>query len=173
MIDNWEQSHIFNLASAIREKLGSPGSLFQRPPGFRIGVRGMLALQDFAPGFTFGAVCSFIVPATWRQSLIKVFCHESWLRREIKWHVFRDGSLCYELDDRWKDGISAVEQEHGTADAVTFAAFWCLNGSQKLLEKHLLGHRLALRHWQHQWAEWPHTLNEARKLYEREKRIRR
>jgi hypothetical protein len=173
MIDNWEQSHIFNFTSAIREKLDSPGSLFQSPPGFRVGVRGVLTLEDFAAGSSSRADCSFIVSATWRQHLIKVFCHETWLRHEIKWHVFRDGSLCYEFDDRWKDGLTAVEQEHGTADAVTFAAFWCLNGCQKLLEKHLLAHRLDLADWQPQWSQWPHTFNEARRLHEREKRIRR
>jgi hypothetical protein len=173
MIDNWEQSHIFNFTSAIRDRLDSPSLLFQSPPGFRIGVRGMLALKDFAVDASSRADCSFIVSAAWRQSLIKVFCHEIWLRREIKWHVFRDGSLCYEFDDRWKDGLTAVEQQNDTADTVTFAAFWCLNGCQKLLEKHLLAYRLNLADWQPQWEEWPHTFNKARQLYAREKRIRR
>jgi hypothetical protein len=171
MIDNWEQSHIFNLASAIRDKLDSPGPLFQCPPGLRVGARGILVLEDFAVGDFSRADCSFIVSTAWRESLIKVYCLETWLRREIKWHVFRDGSLCYEFDGRWKDGIAGVEQQHGAEEAVTFAAFWCLNGCRKLLEKHLLGHRLNLAEWQSQWAQWPHTFNEARQLYEREKRI--
>jgi len=164
----FEQSAVFNLTTAIRDDLLNPGALFQRPGGFQIGVHGLLLLHDFAAETTYPANCIFIASTEWRHVPPKVFCSESWLKKGIDWHVLPDGSLCYEFFKRWADRVSIVNTSNEVHDTVQYAARWCVNGSRRLLEKHLFADRQNIKAWPKQWDAWPHGIQAASFQYDQE-----
>jgi hypothetical protein len=169
MIDAlFEQSAVFNLTAAIRDDLLNPGPLFQRPGGFRIGVQGLLILRDFAAETTYAADCIFIASKEWRRRPLKVFCSENWVKHDIEWHVLRDNSLCYEFFERWADRIAIVSSSNEVQETVRYAAKWCVNGSRRLLEKHLFADRQNIRDWPKQWDAWPHGVEAASYQYQQE-----
>jgi hypothetical protein len=163
-----EQSAVFNLTATIRVDLVNPGPLFQRPGGFRIGVRGFLVLDDFAAETTYLADCTFIASAEWPRLPPKVFCLEDWVRHDIDWHVLSDNSLCYEFFERWADRIAVVRKFNEDEGAVTYAAKWCVNGTRGLLEKHLFADRQNIKTWPKKWDAWPHGIAAARYEYHKE-----
>jgi hypothetical protein len=166
MIDAlFDQSAVFNLTTAIRDDLLTPGPLFQRPGGFQIGVQGLLLLRDFAAETTYPAHCTFIASGDWRRLPPKVFCSESWVRHTIEWHVLRDGSLCYEFCGRWADRVADVDHSNQVHEAVQYAAQWCLNGCRSLLEKHLFADRQNIKAWPKKWDAWPHGFDAANYEY--------
>jgi len=166
----FQQSAVFNVASSIQCHLSSSSPLFQRPPLFRIGVGGQLAVTDFATRNSALAACTFIASDAWLRRPIQVFCHESWLKHDIDWHVFGDGSLCYEFDGRWALQLAQVAAKNDLPDLADYAAMWCVNGTRKLLEKHLLADRLNITNWRPEWKAWPHGRAAAAREYSRELR---
>jgi hypothetical protein len=169
MIDAlFEQSAVFNLASAIRDDLVTPGPLFQRPGDFKIGVRGVLNLRDLAAETTYSADCTFIVSTNWRRFPPKVFCFENWVRHSIDWHIFDDGSLCYEFFKRWADRVALVDHSNQAHETVRYAAKWCVHASRSLLEKHLLADRQNIKTWPGKWDAWSHGVEAATYEYHQE-----
>jgi hypothetical protein len=163
-----KQSAVFNLAAAIRDDLVNPGPLFQRPGGFRIGVRGLLVLGDFAAETTYPADCTFIASTEWPRLPPKAFCCENWVKHDVDWHVLHDKSLCYEFFERWADRIAIVSSSNEAHDVIRYAAKWCVSGSRSLLEKHLFADRQNIKTWPKEWDFWPHGVKAASYQYHQE-----
>ena len=53
------------------------------------------------------------VPCAWRIRAPYVQCHEKWFRRDVSWHAFSDGGLCYIHWEEWRDSLDVIERECG------------------------------------------------------------
>ena len=170
----FEQSAVFNLITAIRNELINPGPLFQRPRGFQIGVQGTLQVADRAAEGTYPAKCTVVGSTNWATVPLKVFCTESWMRRETDWHHIKENTglwyLCYEFHDRWRDRIAAVAEYNDPSKAIEFAAKFCVHGSRWLIEKHLFAYRHNITKWPNEWPAYAHGFAAARLEYQRELR---
>ena len=151
------------LAFSIRQALSGPASLFVEEDGTRITVEGRLNLSHEEIVTRAKALCTFIVPLAWRQIHPLVWCREPWRKLPLpggvcnaEWHVLGQGNLCYELQHRWQDEISAATLAGGSDAAVELAGDWVLNSVRWLLYRHLEAFRRNLSHWDSQWLAWRH-----------------
>jgi hypothetical protein len=164
-----EQNAVFNLMTAIGEDLVNPTPLFQRPPGFQVGIQGQLAINDVAAEATYAASCMITASTNWRRVPLKVFCTEKWMKQEIDWHQIKEKSgswhLCYEFPERWKDRITAVQDCNDASKVIEFAARFCIHGARWLLEKHLFAHRHNITNWPTEWPAYAHGFEAARHQY--------
>lgn len=159
------------IATALAAEL-SDSSLrfFERPE-----VRGRLAIGTEAHPTRVTAECRFQVGDQWRDLPPRLWCDEKWIRRlpcgqAVDWHIFPSGDLCYVLRPQWWETLAGIESEHGTDAAIVSAVQYALNSSRYLLFRHLLGYRRKLAGWPADWPQYPHRIEDARRLYERTKR---
>lgn len=108
-------------------------------------------------GQVIGALCTFLIPRTWLTQQPLVYCHEYWFRRgDADWHSYSDGGLCWELHDRWFHHLSAVKRRLSDHAFSTHAAEYLMNSVRSLLQRHVVGHELALVDWPTEWECWAH-----------------
>lgn len=97
-----------------------------------------------------------------------VYCDEKWVRRDIDWHVFSDGCLCWTLPRLWRDlhcwrgkprRLIAVEGSELLIESV-----------RSLLTRHLLGTMQNKGEWPNAWGQWSHG-REGANEYERERKL--
>ena len=117
-----------------------------------ISIRGALIL----PGTKVKGDCEFVLTERLLDLPPAVRCFNKWIRREIDWHVYNDGTLCYELPQRWKDVLAQIDTENGERVAGICALDWCLAGVRKLLSFHLIAYSEGLRTWPKSWQAWKH-----------------
>lgn len=102
------------------------------------------------------ANCRAVLDADFITVLPKVYCVEFWLKKEADWHVNGDGSLCYELDARWRHKMNAFYERFSLVEVVNIAAFWCVHHVKSLLYRHLLGYESSLSKWPSDWEAFRH-----------------
>jgi hypothetical protein len=119
---------------------------------------------------TITARCEIRVFPDWTSILPEVLCSESWVRSGADWHA-GDGYLCYVFDDEWQDLVSFVRSEEGQVPAATYAANLCLRNTRWLLYKHHIASITNMTKWPANWPGRPHSPQEARKQYLREKSL--
>ena len=152
------------LAFSIRQALRGRASFFVEEDGTRITVEGRLNLSHEEIITRTAALCTFVVPMAWRRIQPLVWCRERWRKLPLpgggcnaEWHVLGQGNLCYELQHRWQDKISAAELAGGSGAAVELAGDWVLNSVRWLLYRHLEAFRRDLPRWENaQWPAWRH-----------------
>lgn len=106
----------------------------------------------------------------WPRHPPRAWCNVSWVRRDIDWHVFSDGGLCWCLKERWQDH---QEWPGKSRDAIaTDGLKWMFASVDLLLERHLVGHYRKLEKWPEEWTAWGHGTTGVRE-YERERNQRR
>ena len=165
---------MFNLAQLFQANLADSGRLFRRPQKFslhtsemsgsQVGVIGNLAITQDQPET---ARCHFHVAPRLLLQMPEVYCVEPWVRRDIDWHVYPDGMLCWQYPQFWFDWMSLVASETDLEGTLAYAARWCLSSVRSLLHKHRLAQELGLTEWQ--WPAWAHGEDEARRQYQRYK----
>jgi hypothetical protein len=180
------QSTLFNLMGGVQQDLVDPSPLFARPKNcprptrgdpnkqFDIAVRGKLVIGDIAAENTYPAECIIVGSEKWENQPLKVFCTETWIRRETDWHLVKDPSgwfLCYEFHERWADRIAKVKKVNDQLKTAQFAQEFCLRASRDLIEKHLFAFRQNIKKWPKQWDAWPHGWEAAMREYRQELRL--
>lgn len=106
---------------------------------------------------TLGALCTLHLPERWLSHPPTVWCHESWFRRgNIDWHAYSDGSLCWDLDQRWRVHLRCLARVLTREQLARHAAEYLLNSVRSLLTRHLTGHKLGLTEWPKEWLQWSH-----------------
>lgn len=105
-----------------------------------------------------------------RQHPPQIYCDEPWVRRDVDWHVYPDGGLCWVLPRQWRD-IQAWLGKPKKRIAVD-GAKWMFESSQLLLSRHLLASETGIVSWQDEWGEWAHG-SEGIKQYERNRPFKR
>lgn len=90
----------------------------------------------------------------WPDAPPKVWCFESWIRRDIDWHVYPDGGLCWCLDAEWKDlqGWRGKSRDAIATDGLR----WLFKAVDLMLVRHLVGHYRKLVEWPDEWNAWAH-----------------
>ena len=171
------------LANSLRRALAAPARFVIEEARCRIVVEGRLNLSHEEIATRTGALCTFVVPLTWRKLPPQVWCREPWRKPPLvagaanaEWHVNRDGSLCWELPEHWADGIAGANATGERGSAVRLGTEWCLNSVRWLLYRHLEAFRRGLEHWDPAWPQWAHYgagQREYREIREREVRARR
>lgn len=155
-----------SLASELRARL-LPGSTvsFDHIAGNSKGsvlVRGIISLshEEYVTEQT--ARCTFVIPARWRVAAPEVRCGDSFLTREIDWHVYPQplmertvqwSALCWVLSQEWMDSMEHLVN-HGVDIQAKWAAEFMTRNTKTLLYRHYLGRQLGLEKWQ--WPEWSH-----------------
>jgi hypothetical protein len=87
------------------------------------------------------------------------------LRKNIDWHVFGDGGLCWVYPAHYRAVLSKLSSELDSEALMQTAAFWCVARSVDLVEKHLVADQLALKSWPLEWEAWGHG-EDAKKQFE-------
>lgn len=85
----------------------------------------------------------------------RVICHEQWIARDIDWHAYPDGELCWEIFHKWQDQLDQMHQLAPTAVA-EFAALYFLNSTRWLIGRHRLKYLFNLPKWRDDWLQWDH-----------------
>lgn len=156
-------SDALTLASAVRRALSPPVRFLVAGDRDPI-VEGRLNLSHEEIITKTTALCTFVIPVTWRQGQPFVWCREPWRKLALPggitnadWHVLGNGSLCYELLHRWRDEIAATELTSGTPATIALAEDWMLNSVRWLLYRHLEAFRRNLARWDNErWPAWGH-----------------
>ena len=177
-------SDALTFASAVRQTLLGPTHFLMAEDGKTLTVEGRLNLSHEEITTRTTALCTFVVPLSWRQRQPLVWCREPWRKLPLpggvcnaEWHVLGNGSLCYELPHRWQDEIAAAERIGGAALVVELAGEWVLNSVRWLLYRHLEAFRHNLPRWENErwpaWGHYHHGLREYLQMKAREERARR
>jgi hypothetical protein len=93
-------------------------------------------------------------------------CLERWVRPELDWHAGPDGTLCYVLDDEWRDRMHKVS-EHLRDELADYAVEYCLRNTRWLLYRHYVGFLTKILEWPSAWPAWQHG-EAGRRQYRRE-----
>jgi hypothetical protein len=96
------------------------------------------------------------VPRACRIRAPYVQCHEKWFRRDVSWHAFSDGGLCYIHWEEWRDSLDIIERECGEGALLPMGAALCAELSVQLMERHLTGYRQKRKTWPRIWSSWAH-----------------
>jgi hypothetical protein len=102
------------------------------------------------------AVCYFDIPLDWQQIMPRVQCLETWTTRNIDWHVYSDGSLCWVLDEEWTDVCEKSFKSLEERKAIKFCAEWMLHNVRWLLYRHFIAPGLGIVEWPVEWGGWRH-----------------
>lgn len=101
---------------------------------------------------------TFGVADNWMNEPPRATTDAGFIRHEADWHVNPDASLCHVLREEWEARI-----DHQTREAafdmnviVDFAASWCLAAADSLVTRHLIGRRVGMTKWPHEWDDWSH-----------------
>ena len=93
-----------------------------------------------------------------------------WLRRDIEWHVFDDGKLCWAYPRHYFELIHGLSRHLDEQQLVQTAACWCVSKSAELVHRHLIADQTALRTWPTEWNAWPHGIESAQAQFHEMKR---
>ena len=155
-------SEVLTLGSLLRCEFVGKASLSLDCTSDRVTVLGSLNLSYDQVSTRASSACEIRIERFWRTQLPKVFCRAPW-RREVlpqkgnaEWHVNPDGSLCYELPERWQCTLAHAEAQLGPDTAGRLAAAWCLGSVRWLLYHHLEAYRVNLQTWPAEWPAWGH-----------------
>lgn len=96
------------------------------------------------------------VSADWKKRPPKVFCFERWIRRELDWHVIRDGSFCWDHPDRWVDRCKVTMDLLSTRHACIRLASYLKESLHYLIQCHWQGAELGLATWHPSWRQFAH-----------------
>lgn len=176
-------SEALTLGDLFRRELTGRVSLSLDQIGGRVVVLGSLNLSFNQVSTRAYSDCGFYVGRSWRTRPPVVFCRAPWRPPvsasggNAEWHVNGDGSLCYELPDRWQRTLTDAEAEHGVSIVLRLAAAWCLSSVRWLLYHHLEAFRANLQLWPTEWPAWGHyergRAEYAKLLAEEDRRSRR
>lgn len=94
----------------------------------------------------------------WLEIPPYVICPESFIRREIDWHAYSDGGLCYVLQTEWQDRLVRLLKTHDydAAYVIDYAITWLLAASDSLITRHLIAGRHGIEKWPESWAAYAH-----------------
>lgn len=82
-----------------------------------------------------------------------VRCQERWVRREPDWHYNSDGTMCWELAERWRSNQHLHRPPGLVAQEV---CDWLLTSVENLLRRHWHGHLWGLDRWLPEWDCYSH-----------------
>lgn len=102
------------------------------------------------------AYIEIIVWRDWLSRPPRVVCKENWMRMGDEWHVYEDYSLCWVLDDQWRDILTGYLKTLRNEEVELIASTWCLTNAKDLIYKHHLAKRLGLKSWPKEWIAWRH-----------------
>ena len=102
------------------------------------------------------ANCRFWLFPHFETMMPRVSCADYWVRKDIEWHINTDGTLCYELAERWKRQMSVLKKRLTPSDLMYVASNWCLHHTQSLLFRHLHGYENNMTIWPTKWKAFRH-----------------
>src|SRR6185369_2642518 len=132
-------------------------------------VSGLLPLKAHEGNGATSSSITIVVEPDWLERPPTVTAHDSFIRREIDWHAYPDGSLCYVLKDEWRDrlGKFMTYNKEDISRAMDYAATWLLAATDSLVTRHLFGSRHGIKQWPPDWLAYAHG-DEGVKEYRRE-----
>lgn len=109
-------------------------------------------------------------PNSFVEQMPVVKVNELWMHKSADWHCYQDGSICWELEERWKSKLAEIKCHNPPqGDFLNFAISWCLESSICLISRHWYAHTSNITEWPKEWKYWAHG-TEGKKDYERGKR---
>lgn len=136
----WEMRHYVTSMSPWRSR-----------PGPLLSFDGTIRVSDV------NVVCSFEIDWEWSSIPPSVACREDWIRREVDWHAFSDGRLCWVYPHLWRDVIYGIKRSLPADCVLQMAVYWCVEHSSSLIAKHLEADRMAYGgKWPKEWDAWAH-----------------
>jgi hypothetical protein len=109
--------------------------------------------------------CEYLINSRWLLAQPRVKSSAPWLRRNIDWHVFDDGELCWVYPPHYREVLRKLSRHLERSDLMQTAAYWCVARSADLVEKHLIADQHAVKSWPPQWSAWGHG-EKARQQFE-------
>ena len=133
-------------------------------------VSGVLALRAHEENGATSTGVTIVVGPNWLDRPPVVTPHATFIRREVDWHAYPDGSLCYVLRDEWRDRLGKLmtKNQEDISLAIDYAATWLLAATDSLVTRHLIGARHGIKQWPPEWLAYAHG-DEGVKEYQREK----
>ena len=108
------------------------------------------------------AVIEINVSSNWEASPPIIFCMEPWIKRDIDWHVYSDGNLCWIYDREWIDEVNSV-QGLGELDRLLYLSSLLFSNVTYLLDRHCLSGQTGITAWT--WPARPHGKEKAEREY--------
>lgn len=127
------------------------------------------------------AKIAITVSPSWMVDPPHVQCMERWMRRNVDWHAYPDGGLCYIHPEEWRDSINVIRSILAASEVLDGAASLCTSLSIQLIERHSLGHFRKMKTWPSSWEAYSHgkvgtaeyQKNKHLRMYELEKACQR
>jgi len=121
-----------------------------------VELRGILSFTTVISKRLRQAQCQVLIRRDWIERQPDVLTTEEWVRRDMDWHSYKNGGLCWELALHWKERLHAELVQRDIASVSDFASEWLINSVKGLLAKHFIGQRLAMESWHNEWPQWRH-----------------
>src|SRR5207247_580057 len=119
---------------------------------------GVLPLKAHGEDGAASSSVTVLVRPDWLELPPVVASYSPFIRREVDWHAYPDGSLCYVLRDEWRDRLAKLmtNNSEDISRAIDYAATWLLAATDSLVTRHLLGARHGIEKWPKEWLAYAH-----------------
>ncbi len=161
----WEGDEAWRLAELVNKNLTHPVFRVDGKGLSQAAVRGELNLAHDGIVTDVVAECEFSFVKEWRVQMPKVTCFSPWIRKGGDWHIYNDGSLCWEFDLMWRDKIAEVEKKEGSISVIQLAGAWIIHSAQWLLYRHHYAAIHGITTWPSNWPYWRHGPKAAGEQY--------
>jgi hypothetical protein len=104
------------------------------------------------------ALCTISIPNEWAVNIPRIYCRETWIRRELDWHVYPAGNLCIDIQRRWETALGYARSFMTECEYAQYASRYFLNSAQWLMIRHRFGFENGLTSWPVNWPQWSHGL---------------
>jgi len=102
------------------------------------------------------------ISPNWKLYPPRVLCKEPWIKRDIDWHIYSDGRLCYIYDGEWIDQVQSVRGMN-EQDRLLYPSSLLFLNVTYLLDRHCLSEQLGITEWT--WPARPHGKEKAEREY--------
>lgn len=154
VLNLFESSGAVALARSIGEFCGGTAPVFRLEGGsLRAEINFQMLVGECPSASARLAAC---IPNNWRAAQPQVYCSESWIRKELDWHLYEDGSLCWEHPLQWKDRCEICFSVLDNGQACDRLAYDLVTNVRYLVGRHWKGAELGLVKWPSDWLQLSH-----------------
>lgn len=140
--------------------------------GTSMFAAGVLTLNYDGIARDWTARIEVMIPKEWWKNPPIVKCFEPWVRRDIDWHIYQSGELCWVYGPQWTSWLKDYDAIAGLPPRSRFATDWMLRNVRHLLSCHRAALDLQILEWPSQWQQYAHG-SDARLKFQHDERRRK
>lgn len=170
--ESFKYSDLLNLADLIDGQLAASFGIKVDRQNWSATISGVLNLSHDEIQTGLLAYCTFVIFHNWWENRPDVYCNDYWVRKDIEFHIGKDGWICFDVDVRWQKYVTNVLEQEGMRAAALYAAAWCLHHCRWLLFRHHHFYVNDITEWPKDLPAWGHGDDGRQEFFRNEFRMR-